>query len=307
MLLTGSTVFLRKLEYYNGILFLTTNRIGKIDQAISSRIHLILHYSRLGRREIESVFRINIERLKQAERQQAEASGQRPLVVVESDVLRFAADHCDAHPRGKGAWNGRQIRNAFVVAAALAREESEHQPDEVQPQLRYSHFKQVETVMGDFVEFRASVLGKDDAQLALLNEERDDDYQGSWAAAAAAAEDEDRRNKGGHLLATGSRGGPPTPTPTVYSSPGGPRPRMTFMPPHQQQQHAQAHAHGHYVAETANVALSYHAMPQYDVQGQPSMLTPQRSQSQVQSQGPGQGQSQGGGAWTDMLYGSSRP
>jgi hypothetical protein len=32
-------VFLRTLEYYQGILFLTTNRVGQIDNAIASRIH----------------------------------------------------------------------------------------------------------------------------------------------------------------------------------------------------------------------------------------------------------------------------
>lgn len=38
------SVFLRVLEYYNGLLFLTTNRVGSIDQAFKSRIHLSLYY-----------------------------------------------------------------------------------------------------------------------------------------------------------------------------------------------------------------------------------------------------------------------
>jgi hypothetical protein len=40
-------VFLRKLEYYEGILFLTTNRIAQFDEAILSRIHLLLRYEDL--------------------------------------------------------------------------------------------------------------------------------------------------------------------------------------------------------------------------------------------------------------------
>jgi len=40
-------VFLRKLEYYEGILFLTTNRIAQFDEAILSRIHLLLRYEAL--------------------------------------------------------------------------------------------------------------------------------------------------------------------------------------------------------------------------------------------------------------------
>jgi len=41
-------VFLRMLEYYKGILFLTTNRVSTFDQAFESRIHLRLHYPDLN-------------------------------------------------------------------------------------------------------------------------------------------------------------------------------------------------------------------------------------------------------------------
>lgn len=40
-------LFLRKLEYYSGILFLTTNRVTVMDEAIASRIHLPLRYDNL--------------------------------------------------------------------------------------------------------------------------------------------------------------------------------------------------------------------------------------------------------------------
>lgn len=43
-----TSVFLRSLEYYAGILFLTTNRVGGIDPAFKSRIHLTLYYPRLN-------------------------------------------------------------------------------------------------------------------------------------------------------------------------------------------------------------------------------------------------------------------
>ena len=42
------SVFLRELEYYQGIMFLTTNRVSQIDDAIASRIHLPLKYKSLG-------------------------------------------------------------------------------------------------------------------------------------------------------------------------------------------------------------------------------------------------------------------
>ena len=42
------SVFLRELEYYQGVMFLTTNRVKQIDDAIASRIHLPLKYESLG-------------------------------------------------------------------------------------------------------------------------------------------------------------------------------------------------------------------------------------------------------------------
>jgi SpoVK/Ycf46/Vps4 family AAA+-type ATPase len=41
------TVFLRKLEYYEGILFLTSNRATEFDEAVLSRIHLKIKYEDL--------------------------------------------------------------------------------------------------------------------------------------------------------------------------------------------------------------------------------------------------------------------
>lgn len=42
------SVFLRTLEYYRGIMILTTNRVKDIDNAIQSRISVALHYGPLG-------------------------------------------------------------------------------------------------------------------------------------------------------------------------------------------------------------------------------------------------------------------
>lgn len=41
------SVFLRKLEYYRGVMILTTNRVKDIDDAIQSRISVALHYGSL--------------------------------------------------------------------------------------------------------------------------------------------------------------------------------------------------------------------------------------------------------------------
>ncbi|KAF2179336.1 hypothetical protein K469DRAFT_596320, partial [Zopfia rhizophila CBS 207.26] len=42
------SVFLRQLEYYQGILFLTTNRVQTFNEAVASRIHNGINYGPLG-------------------------------------------------------------------------------------------------------------------------------------------------------------------------------------------------------------------------------------------------------------------
>ncbi|EDN03897.1 predicted protein [Histoplasma mississippiense (nom. inval.)] len=51
------TVFLRKLEYFEGALFLTTNRVDEFDDAILSRIHYKLKYEDLSREFRREVWR----------------------------------------------------------------------------------------------------------------------------------------------------------------------------------------------------------------------------------------------------------
>lgn len=43
------SIFLRQLEYFQGIMFLTTNRVDNMDAAFESRIHLTLQYNELDR------------------------------------------------------------------------------------------------------------------------------------------------------------------------------------------------------------------------------------------------------------------
>lgn len=57
------SIFLRALEYYKGVLFLTTNRVEAFDDAFTSRIHVTLHYKRLGDEERARIWMHNFERL----------------------------------------------------------------------------------------------------------------------------------------------------------------------------------------------------------------------------------------------------
>jgi hypothetical protein len=103
---------LRVLEYYSGILFLTTNRIGDFDEAFTSRIHMSLYYPELDLKSTLAVFRLNLRlirnRFKERERN----------IYIDPEIVKFAKTYWLAHPKMR--WNGRQIRNACQTSLALA-------------------------------------------------------------------------------------------------------------------------------------------------------------------------------------------
>lgn len=59
---THITMFLRMLEYYRGIMFLTTNRVNDFDPAMQSRIHLAIKYSPLNMETRRSLWTCFLER-----------------------------------------------------------------------------------------------------------------------------------------------------------------------------------------------------------------------------------------------------
>ncbi|KAJ4355135.1 hypothetical protein N0V95_003217 [Ascochyta clinopodiicola] len=110
------SVFLRVLEYYKGILILTTNRVGAFDEAFKSRIHLHLYYPALNRDQTLAIWKMNLDRV--INRKQGR------VVADEQEVLRFAEAHFKHHEKSNTRWNGRQIRNAFQTALAMAEYET---------------------------------------------------------------------------------------------------------------------------------------------------------------------------------------
>jgi len=94
-------VFLRELEYYEGIMFLTTNRLDSFDPAFRSRIHLAIHYPKLDNKGRESIWRIFLEKISQDCLNECSSSGA---------LRRFASVDL----------NGRQIKNVVKMAQAHA-------------------------------------------------------------------------------------------------------------------------------------------------------------------------------------------
>ncbi|KAI8961503.1 hypothetical protein F5Y11DRAFT_224951 [Daldinia sp. FL1419] len=114
------SVFLRVLEYYNGLLFLTTNRVNTIDEAFKSRIHMSLYYPPLDKTQTQDIFRLNLAKLREIEAQRHTMTGEPTLVIKDREIIEFAAKHYEANSRSTSCWNGRQIRNAFQIASSLA-------------------------------------------------------------------------------------------------------------------------------------------------------------------------------------------
>jgi hypothetical protein len=101
------------LEYYAGILFLTTNRIGDFDEAFASRIHVSLYYPSLKLKSTKKIFELNLWLI----RQRIEYRGLE-IDIDEDGILRFASRYYKKHKKMR--WNGRQVRNACQTALALA-------------------------------------------------------------------------------------------------------------------------------------------------------------------------------------------
>ncbi|KAL6875816.1 hypothetical protein HDV57DRAFT_510631 [Trichoderma longibrachiatum] len=126
------SVFLRVLEYYSGILFLTTNRVGAIDEAFRSRIHITLHYKYLNCEDTIAILDTHLKRLPSHNSNGSDASdgivsgGEEGtgMIVMNKQIRNYISEewqnYAKKHNRDRGPWNGRQIRNAVHIAACLA-------------------------------------------------------------------------------------------------------------------------------------------------------------------------------------------
>ncbi|KAK3076236.1 hypothetical protein LTS18_013552, partial [Coniosporium uncinatum] len=97
------SIFLRLLEYFQGILFLTTNRVETFDDAFQSRIHVALRYEELSAKAKREIWRMFLEKVR---------------VMEGVDTVGFREVDFDVLARNN--LNGRQIKNAVRTAQALA-------------------------------------------------------------------------------------------------------------------------------------------------------------------------------------------
>ncbi|KAF5586166.1 AAA family ATPase [Fusarium pseudocircinatum] len=113
------SVFLRVLEYYDGILILTSNRVGIFDEAFKSRIQLNLRYKNLDQDQRLQIWKNFFNRLRRLEE---EASAKHSSLSYGAKVDEML-DKLDELAQVN--LNGRQIRNAVSTARQLARYQKE--------------------------------------------------------------------------------------------------------------------------------------------------------------------------------------
>ncbi|KAF7302528.1 AAA family [Mycena chlorophos] len=94
------SIFLRQLEYYQGILILTTNLIEQCDPAFESRLHFSIYYPELGVDSRRQIWRTFLGR----------AMGHAISSIASEDLDRLA----------KIPLNGRQIKNTVSNAECVA-------------------------------------------------------------------------------------------------------------------------------------------------------------------------------------------
>lgn len=162
------SVFLRVLEYYEGIMILTTNRVGTFDEAFKSRILLSLHYDKLSKVQRKRIWRSFITRLQNMETDSSKfvttetvagssssaGSGRKinenAANIDYQDILDYL-DELSQHEL-----NGRQIRNIITTARQLTKFRGQI--------LKHTQLEEVIEVSGKF-----------DKHLKQINENLSDD------------------------------------------------------------------------------------------------------------------------------------
>ncbi|KAF7537883.1 hypothetical protein G7Z17_g12767 [Cylindrodendrum hubeiense] len=180
------SVFLRQLEYYSGILFLTTNRVGVLDEAFKSRIHVSLAYPTIKLQTTLEIWEGILNRI--------DRDNKTDTIKTKYDrnaLLSFANRHYKNHEKSNTAWNGRQIRNAFQLAIALGHHERDKKLEAagltseeaaksgdkkwMTVRLTKDNFRSIARTARDFDDYLHATRG-DDSELAKHMAIRDDGH-----------------------------------------------------------------------------------------------------------------------------------
>lgn len=126
------SIFLRLLEYFQGILFLTTNRVETFDPAFQSRIHVGLHYRDLDRKAMRVIWKTFLQKVAKEEVESGARKGPPRTIITDDEIEELC----------KKELNGRMIKNVVIMAQALAGNAKE--------EMEMRHLRSVLDVAEDF-------------------------------------------------------------------------------------------------------------------------------------------------------------
>ncbi|KAL7921885.1 hypothetical protein ACQKWADRAFT_294720 [Trichoderma austrokoningii] len=107
------SIFLRELEYFRGIIFLTTNLYHTIDAAFRSRVSLHLLFQSLGREARETVWRKFLQRIPELKNLGLTQNEEMDEQISGEDVaLDAPLGEADIYELSLWQLNGREIKNA---------------------------------------------------------------------------------------------------------------------------------------------------------------------------------------------------
>jgi SpoVK/Ycf46/Vps4 family AAA+-type ATPase len=127
-------VFLRILEYYDGILILTSNRVGILDEAFKSRIQVALHYEDHTVSARKAIWKNFLNILESSGANADIGELEEHLAELSEEVL-----------------NGRQIRNAMTTARQLALHKKQR--------MDWTHLEQALSTAKEFDRYLEKVQG----------------------------------------------------------------------------------------------------------------------------------------------------
>lgn len=161
--------FLRRMEYFKGLLFLTTNRVGQIDDAFISRVHVAIGYKPLSAEGRVKIWQGFFRKLAK------ERAGK---IQISPAAKRWVLEKAES---GQAQLNGRDIRNALQTAITLAEAEGEEDPD-FDPKtmavvVDQNHFERVLDISNKFHEYVKSIRREDEKKRASALEWRNDYWE----------------------------------------------------------------------------------------------------------------------------------
>ncbi|TLD20617.1 hypothetical protein PspLS_08580 [Pyricularia sp. CBS 133598] len=164
------SVLMRTLEYYEGVLFLTSNRVGTFDEAFKSRIQLALRYPPLDGPSRRKIWHNFLHMMRENKKMEDDDGDDYGCVDGEGDdggeVIAVDFKDIVAHMDELAAYemNGREIRNSLATARQLAVFERET--------LDWDGIKDAIEVSNDFNNYIKEVHGRTDEQWGRDNKFR---------------------------------------------------------------------------------------------------------------------------------------